>query len=284
MADRRDAIRHGADGGRPRLRPLGAGDCRGRAHRPGRVLSGPPLRVLPGCRLRGGGPRSPGGPCLSGRHRRDGVRAARRGGGAAVLTSRGPHRRRRAGRLRAGDILRRPDPEIRPRRVLRLSGRLAAQRAGEIRRLGTGRADVVRARRGPGRAGAHPRECAAARAGPGRLDAGAAHGARTPAGHRRGDPPGRCRRRDRTGRDPQQHRRTGVPPHDLAVRAEPLHRQQPPGRRHLHVVASRPRRAGVRATRREGTGGSGDRPVADAITGVGLLDRARGRVHDRATG
>ena len=69
--------------------------------------------------------------------------------------------------------------------------------------------------------------------------------------------------------------------HDVAVRAELLHRQQPARRRHVSVAALRTRRAGVRAAGRDRTGGARARADADAGGGVELLDRPGARLHHR---
>ncbi len=78
-------------------------------------------------------------------------------------------------------------------------------------------------------------------------------------------------------RGAQQLRRRRLLRHDVAVRPESLHRQQPGGRRHLPVAALRPRRAGVRAAGRDRARRARAAETAHAVGGVGLLDRQGAR-------
>ena len=86
------------------------------------------------------------------------------------------------------------------------------------------------------------------------------------------------------GGGPELRRRRRLLPDDLAVRSELLHRQQPAGRRHLHVAAIRSRRAGVRTHRRHRTRRARARTNTDACRGVELLDRSRARLRHGPAG
>ena len=84
--------------------------------------------------------------------------------------------------------------------------------------------------------------------------------------------PGGARDRPGPRRGAQQLRRRRLLHHDVAVRPQPLHRQQPGGRRHLPVAAVRARRAGIRAagrhrSRRARARASGSRRPRSRATG-----------------
>ena len=85
------------------------------------------------------------------------------------------------------------------------------------------------------------------------------------------------------GRRAQLLRRRRLLPHDLAVRLQLLHRQQPERRRHLRVDSLRPRLAGVRADRCHRGGAGSHRAHALPCRGLELLDRARDGLHHLRT-
>ncbi len=167
VADARNALFFRPDGRCPRVRRVGPTYRRRRLDRQRRLLPGAALslfrrRGLLAVRPRPGrAARGPGLPRL-GVLRAGGLR-----GEPADFEAGGRRRRLRAGVLCAGDLLRRPGPEVGPRRAVRVGG---AGARGVARRTAGGAArGVARAGRGDGRPGVDARERAGAVSGVGSL-------------------------------------------------------------------------------------------------------------------
>src|SRR5262245_42054731 len=120
VADARLTVLRRADGRLEIVRRVGAADRRRRMDRTRGLLSGAAVSVLSRCRLRhwwtssGRRPRAAGDSWIAG------VRVSRARRGTVLLAARRSHGRSGAGALCAGDLLRRPHPEVDARRVFHL--------------------------------------------------------------------------------------------------------------------------------------------------------------------
>ena len=200
------------------------------------------------------------------------ARLRRAGAGwPGVRLAPGRDRGRRAARaLSPCDLPGWPDPEGELESALDDAAALGAG----ARPADGGRLAPRRLRRSARPVDAHARRDPAARARAGALDA--ARTAGVPAGEARARPrrlPARARAGARAGGAAQRPRRRRVRADHRAGRSELLHRQRPPGERHLRPPGARARRSRFRARRCGRTGGGGARPHAHPSGGLELLVR-----------
>ncbi len=196
---------------------------------------------------------------------------------AFLLAPRWSCRRVRVGSVGAGNLLRRADSEIGARCVLCVRHPVVAvksrNRRGAVSFLATDR-------RGARRTGADARERTGFRRGdrPVRVVATWTISQRAAAGGRR-----RPRARARCGAQRVGSERR-VLRHHFAIWSQLLYREPRRRGRHLFVAALWSRRARVRASGCDGTGGTRGRPPARPWRGIELLDRSSHHLHYFAAG